>query len=227
VPLSDWQSKKARDLLKILVARRGRPTPRDMLMEALWPEDDPDKLPNRLSVALAVLRSVLDPHKRFAPDHFVSADKASLRIALEHVPVDVESFLATAVEGIALAEGGRPEAAGRLAAAEATYAGDFLEEDLYEEWAVPLREDAQAAYIQVARALAASAHGRGDFDAEARYLLRVLERDPYDETAQVALVSSLAFAGRHGEARRFYRAYCARMREIGVEPAPYPGAEAA
>ena len=35
--LAEWQSKKARDLLKILIARRGRPTPRDYLMEALWP----------------------------------------------------------------------------------------------------------------------------------------------------------------------------------------------
>ena len=192
VPLNEWQSKKARDLLKILIARRGRPTPRDMVMETLWPEDDPGKVAGRLSVALAVLRSVLDPEKRFTPDHFVRGEQAALRVELAHVPVDVESFLGAASEGLALARAGRPEAADRLAAAEAAYAGDFLEEDLYEEWAAPLREEAQAAYIQVARALAAEADGRGDYDAQARYLLRVLERDPYDEPAQVALVGSLA-----------------------------------
>jgi DNA-binding SARP family transcriptional activator/tetratricopeptide (TPR) repeat protein len=227
VPLSDWQSKKARDLLKILVARRGRPAPRELLMEILWPEDDPGKLPSRFSVALAVLRSVLDPEKRFGPDHFVHGEDAAVRIDLAHVPVDVESFLAAASEGLALAQTHQPEAADRLAAAEAAYTGDFLEEDLYEEWAIPLREEAQAAYIQVARALAAAADARGDYDAQARYLLRVLVRDPYDEPAHVALVGSLAFAGRHGEARRFYRAYCDRMHEIGVEPAPYPGERAA
>lgn len=227
VPLGEWQSKKARDLLGVLIARRGRPTPRDMLMETLWPEDDPGKLANRLSVALAVLRSVLDPEKRFASDHFVGGTKAALQVELEHMPVDVESFLAMAAEALALAQARRPEATNRLAAAEAVYGGDFLEEDLYEEWAEPLREEAQAAYIQVTRALAAGAQNRGNHDDAARYLLRVLERDPYDEPAQVALVGSLAAAGRHGEARRFYRAYCARMREIGIEPAPYPGAQAA
>jgi hypothetical protein len=35
VPAAAWQSRKARTLLKILVARRGRATPREFLMEAL------------------------------------------------------------------------------------------------------------------------------------------------------------------------------------------------
>lgn len=221
VPLSEWQSKKARALLKILVARRGRPTPRDLLMEVLWPAADPGKLSNRLSVALATVRSVLDPLRQFPPDHFVGGDRAAIRVALEHLPVDVESFLVAAEEGLALATAGRPEAVDRLAAAEAAYTGDFLEEDLYEDWAEPLREEARAVYVQVLRVLSAAAGARGDHHASTRYLLRLLERDPYDESAHLALVGSLAAAGRHGEARRFYRAYGGRMLEIGIEPAPF------
>jgi ATP/maltotriose-dependent transcriptional regulator MalT/DNA-binding SARP family transcriptional activator len=227
VALGEWQSKKARGLLKILIARRGRPTPREMIMETLWPEDDPSRLPNRLSVALAVVRSVLDPAKRFAPDHFVVGERAALRVDLEHLPVDVESFLAAATEALALARTHSPEAADRLAAAEACYTGDFLEEDLYDDWADAFRLEAQTTYIQVARALASAAAAAGDYDAAGRYLLRVLERDPYDEPAQIALVGALAAAGRHGRARSSYRTYCGRMRELGVEPAAYPGAQAA
>ena len=44
-------------------------------MDALWPEEDPLKVRNRLSVALSTLRTVLDPDKRFDPDHFVRADR--------------------------------------------------------------------------------------------------------------------------------------------------------
>jgi DNA-binding SARP family transcriptional activator len=55
-----------------------------------------------------------------------------------------------------------------------------------------------------------------------RYLLRMLERDPYDEDAHLALVGALRAAGRHGEARRRYRTYEDRMSELDVEPAPYP-----
>jgi DNA-binding SARP family transcriptional activator len=62
----------------------------------------------------------------------------------------------------------------------------------------------------------------GDRWAAVNYRLRVLERDPYDEEAHLGLVATLSAAGRHGEARRFYRAYVARMEELGVEPAPLP-----
>jgi DNA-binding SARP family transcriptional activator len=49
-----------------------------------------------------------------------------------------------------------------------------------------------------------------------RYGLRILERDPFDEAAHLELVSMLIQAGRLGEARRAYRTYVARMRELGV-----------
>ena len=103
IPLTAWQSRKARDLLKILVARRGRPTPRDFLMEALWPEQDPGKLGNRLSVLLSTVRTVLDPDKRFDADHFIAADRSSLWIQSENLAVDVERFLDAASEALAAA----------------------------------------------------------------------------------------------------------------------------
>lgn len=226
VPLADWQSKKARDALKILVVRRGRPTPREVLMEALWPEGDPVKVANRLSVALSTLRSVLDPDKRFDPEHFIRADKNTVALELENLELDVERFLEAAATGLALVRDGRGnEAAEHLGAAEAVYRGDFLEEDAYEDWATPLREEARDAYMRVARALAAAAASSGDVDAATRYLLRVVEKDPYDEDAHLALVSTLVAGAHHGEARRSYRVYTGRMQEIGVEAAPFPGPE--
>ncbi len=223
VPLGEWKSRKARDLLKLLVARRGRAAPRDYLIEALWPGEATGPLGNRLSNALSVLRSVLDPEKQFDAEHFVSGGKAGVLLRLDVLPVDVEEFLADAETGLALLRDGRDhEARERLFAAEAAYAGDFLEEDAYEEWAATLREEARVAYVTVAHGLANLASMRGDHDEAARYLLRVLERDPYDERAHLGLVSALGRAGHHGEARRCYAAYAARMDEIDVEAAPYP-----
>src|SRR5829696_4104308 len=74
VPPGEWQSKKARDVLKILIARRGRATPREYLMEALWPDEDPRRVGNRLSVALSTLHAVLDPARRFGPGHFIAVE---------------------------------------------------------------------------------------------------------------------------------------------------------
>jgi DNA-binding SARP family transcriptional activator len=222
VPLTAWQSRKARDLLKQLVANRGRPVPREVLIDRLWPGEDPSKTGNRLSVALSTVRSVLDPDKRSPPDRYVTADQAAVALASENVAVDVESFLRDASTGLDLLQRHPDDAVPVLRAAEAAYDGEFLEEDPYEEWAVGLREEARAAYVAVAWALAEEAALHGDDDAAARYALRILGRDPFDERAHLGLVTALDRAGRHGEARRAYRTYCARMAEIDVEAAPFP-----
>jgi DNA-binding SARP family transcriptional activator len=174
-------------------------------------------------VALATVRSVLDPDKRYPPDWFITADKSAIGLEPEHVEVDVERFLAAADTANRLTRSGEPERAraGREAA-EALYGGDFLEEDPYEDWAVGLREEVQATYIAIARTLAESAAGVGDADGATRFYLRILERDPFDERAHLGLVAALAADGRHGEARRRYGFYATKMAEIGVEAAPFP-----
>ena len=218
VPASAWPTKKPRELLKILVCRRGRPGPRELFMEALWPDEEPQKLSNRLSVALSTLRIVLDPERRFGADHFLRADRGSIALDLETVLVDVEVFLHEAETG--LSRGSDREE--WLAQAESAYTGDVLEEDPYSDWAVSLREEARASYISVTHALARDATDAGRDEAALRYFLRVLSRDSYDEAAHLGVVSTLERLGRRGEARRFYRGYVARMGEIGAIPATFP-----
>src|SRR6185503_9222561 len=122
VALAEWQSKKARDLLKVLIARRGRPVPRETLADALWPDDAGDAAGNRLSVATSLLCQVMDPDKRFEPEHFVATDKENVALNLDVVAVDAEAFLADAAAGFDLLRRGRTEdGLDRLAAAEAAY----------------------------------------------------------------------------------------------------------
>lgn len=222
---ADWQSRKARDLVKILVARRGRPTPRSVLMAALWPDESPERLGNRFSVALSTARAVLDPARRFPPHHLVVAEEGAVRLDEERVAVDVWRFLADADRGLAAHRhaGRGAGSSGRawLDRAEAAYRGDFLEADLDEEWAEPLRGEARTLYLQVCHALADQA-ARDDHDEVVRRLLPVLERDPYDERAHLRLVGALDRAGNHGEARRRYRDYVDYMVELDVEAAPFP-----
>lgn len=219
LPTTAWRSRKARDLLRLLCARRGHPAARDVLTDALWPDEAPEVVGSRFSVALSTLRRVLDPDHRYPADHFVSAQAGAVAVDLHHVDVDVERFLRVA----AAALGARGEARmALLAEAEQCYTGDFCEDDPYGEWAVPLREEVRAAYLAVARAVAVAADGMGDGDLAVRACLRLLERDPFDEDGHLRLVAILRRLGRHGEAHRRYRLYAARMAELAVEPAPFP-----
>ena len=223
---AEWGSRKPRDLLKVLVASRGGPVRRDLLLDQLWPDEDPQRSGRKLSVALSTLRALLDPVKAFAPDHFLAADRAAVSLVPASCVVDLERFFAAADTALSVSGSGGPEATEALALAEAAYRGDPFVEDAYEEWAQSVRDLARTTYASVIRALAEHSAAASDHDQAVRLWLRVLDGDPYDEGAHLALVESLRAERRHGEAHRMYRIYCDRMEQIAVEPAPYPATHA-
>ena len=109
VPTSAWQSRKTRDLLKLLVGRTGGLT-RDALAEHLWPGQSGTG--GRLSTVLSTLRSVLDPERRHPPDRYLVADRARVRLDRSTVTVDADEFRAAALPALALARGVTPRAEG-------------------------------------------------------------------------------------------------------------------
>ncbi|HZM38745.1 MAG TPA: BTAD domain-containing putative transcriptional regulator [Acidimicrobiales bacterium] len=223
VTVSEWKSRKARDLVKVLISREGRPVHRGMLVDLLWPDEDPARTGSRLSVTLSTARAVLDPAKAFPPNWYLAADSDAVWLDVEHAEVDVLRFTALAAQATAERKAGASAAAVEaLAAAEAAYVGDAFTEDPYEDWSVSMRERARATYISVARTLADDTAAAGDTATAVRCYLRVLEHDPYDEHAHLGLVATQLGAGQQGEARRSYRAYGQRMDELGVEAAPFP-----
>jgi ATP/maltotriose-dependent transcriptional regulator MalT/DNA-binding SARP family transcriptional activator len=223
VPLSAWQSKVARDLLGMLVAARGRPTHREVLLERLWPGDDPSKASNRLSVALTTIRNVLDPDREHDANRFVQADRDSVALNMDELHIDVDVFLETATQGMKLMPGAeRDRGLVILESAEAMYLGDFLEEHPYEDWSVGLREEAKALYVNIASVLAEADFEADDFDGAARRYRRILERDPFNEPAHLSLVRAMVRSGRHGASRRLYGIYVSRMGELDVEPEAFP-----
>jgi DNA-binding SARP family transcriptional activator len=217
VPTTQWKSKKARDLLKILIARR-RPTPRDLLMDLLWPDVDPTVAGNRLSVLLSTLRDALQPHPTDEGPLVITGGAVSLNRA--QVSVDVEDFLTRATAALDADRAQEPDATARLESAVTAYTGDFLEEDPYQDWGAALAEEVRATHIALLRALSVRLRKAGDTDAAVRYTLRLLEQDRYDEQAHLSLVGVLLDAGRLGEARRHYQSYVQRMIEVDVRPSP-------
>ncbi|MGY0236030.1 BTAD domain-containing putative transcriptional regulator [Longispora urticae] len=219
VPVSGWQSRKARDLLRLLVARRGRAVPRDELAELLWPgADDGDRRAHRLTVALSILRTVLDPRKRVGPDWYVRGDSGGVALDLSHLDIDVEGFVDTAEHGLRLTTRDPADPAGLelLANAERSYPGDFLADEPYDDWSAPLRDYARSLFIQVERALAGAARTSGDTDGAVRALLRLLEADPYDSAAHELHIGLLTGVGRYGEAGRAFSRYATAMTALGL-----------
>lgn len=215
VPTALWQSKKARDLLKILAANRGRAVPRPQLVELLWPDDRSDRTANRLSVLLSTVRTVLSVPGLPSDAEPLVADRDTVSLDLSLVDLDVARFLDVASAALVAHRRGEPSALSLLGDADELYLGEFLAEEPYEQWAAQVREEVLGRYAAVLRALVQLVR---DPDQQVGYLVRMLELDRYDEGAHVRLVKALRAAGRHGEARRRYQVYLEQMREIGVRP---------
>jgi len=205
VPTAAWQSRKARDLVKLLAARSGGPIARHTLAAALWPETDPDVAGRRLAVLVSTVRAVFDPDRLRSAWHFLAADDASVRLDPRNVALDTAAFTAAARAALAA-----PPDQDRLEAVAALYTGELCVDD----------ENARIAladlHREVLRRLAAGATRP---EAVAAWYRAIVAGERYDEAAHLGLIEALTAAGRHGEARRAYGEYAAAMREIDVEPA--------
>jgi DNA-binding SARP family transcriptional activator/tetratricopeptide (TPR) repeat protein len=209
-----WPSRKSRDLLAILAGRRGRPITREAVGELLWPGVRDSSA--RLSVALSNARLALDPEHRFEADYFLSSSNSQLRLQLATVRVDAAEFEQLAAVGLQAAEEGSADALATLEAAAALYPAPFLSDEKNADWALEVRDELRELATSVKRALVRLLDHDADAERPIRWLVSLLNDDPFDEGAHHQLIASLARARRFGDARRAYRQYAARMADLEV-----------
>ncbi|CAN5912344.1 hypothetical protein BH23ACT2_BH23ACT2_09860 [soil metagenome] len=202
-----WTSRKARELLKILVARRGAPVHREVLMDLLWPDVEPATLGNRLSVALSTVRRALDPDRSVDANELVAADRTAVRLRTDRVDVDVERFLTGATRALDAHALDRPGAWVELVGAMRAHRGDALPDEPYAEWASPIRAEVRTTHLRVVRTLAGRAVDAGDHLAASDAFRRLVEADPFDEEVHRELVSALERIGADGQADAERRRY--------------------
>ncbi len=185
VQASDWGSRRARTLLKRLVLARGWPVTRDELFDLLWPdESDRHKLGARLSVQLSHVRRVLGGG--------VIADRDTVALDLSAVSTDLEAVLSA------------DDDAERIE----VITGEFLPDDRYEDWTIPMREQVRSTLAGALRRrldALAEAPGPAKLDDHVALARRLVEVDEYDPGAHGRLIDALEAAGDLGGAERARR----------------------
>lgn len=223
-PLELGRSGKAIAIFKRLLVRKGRPISQDMLMDWLWPDSGLKKARWSLNSAVYALRRSLDDH----PPETVTSDCVALergyyRLARGlQVLSDVEEFDSHYERGRFLERAGEADdAASEYEKAVALYRGDYLLEDLYEDWTMIERERLTGVYVDILDRLAAY-HEQVESLQQSiadRYLL--LEKDPYHEESYRALMRCYAHLGLRGRALRQYELCERRLQCLrGIPPAP-------
>jgi predicted ATPase/DNA-binding SARP family transcriptional activator len=216
VPLAGLRSRRAAALL-VYLAVTGRAHRREALAGLLWGEWPEGAARASVRQALANLRRVVGDGLQ------TGQSTAGLRPA--EVWTDVAAFealLADPPPGSPAGDG----AGGRLAAAVGLYAGDFLagfgvsDAPAFDDWASGERERLRHLAVGALRRLAMAQAARGEGDAAAAALRRVLTLEPWHEETHRDLMAVLAGTGRRSDALAQYAA-CRRVLadELGVGPA--------
>jgi DNA-binding SARP family transcriptional activator len=220
VVVTDWPSRRSRELFKYLVANRRPWLTREQTMEVFWPGSPPEAARNSLNVAIHGLRRALRAAAD-VPVVVLEAGAYRFDAALE-LWVDVDEF-ERHVEA-----GHRLEASGDLAAAvdeyelaTALYQGDFLADDPYEEWPVLMRERLRVAYLDTLDRLSHLYFAQHQYGSCVTLCKVIVQRDPCREDAHRRLMRCFSRQGQTHLALRQYQVCADALRaELTVDPDP-------
>ena len=207
----------ARRLLRLLALRRGTLVSKDVIADALWPENPPADAPGNIEILVSRIRRALGDRTliRTGPGGYVLADGDQCR-------VDAEEFLAAVQAGRARLAACPAEALTWFRAALSIWGGEPLPEDTYADWAQADRRQLLMGQLEALDGAAAAALDSDNAAAAAEaacWTAQALAAEPVRESSVLLLVRALAAAGNHAGAQAAFDEYRDRLAaETGLEP---------
>lgn len=221
IPPQAFRTRQALALLKILLDARDRTVPSARLVELLWPDSDPDAGRHSLQVAVAAVRTALEPGlRRGTASRYVVTEDPGYRLVEDGVQIDVDALLRAARAGArAEREGDDGAAIDAYRIATSLYHGEYLAEDQVAEWVLPTRERVRATYLDASVRLGRLLAKAGAQDEAAVVLEQALAVDPLREELYQELMRAHIGAQRRSHALAVYeRCRLTLHAELGVEP---------
>ncbi len=208
--------------MKILTHERGRPVFFDRLRELLWPEKSPQAAANCLHTNLVYLRRALEgeEHVHRTSPHVQRVDSGYMFLP-SAAWVDVDEFRVACQYGkVAICEGRLAEAAHHMEQAAALHRGDYLEEEMYEDWTAMTREWMREQYLRTLLVLAGIYLTMGRHGEAADVARTIIKRDPFREQGFRLLMVAQYFQGEKADAVFTYRKLTDLLAtELQTEPA--------
>ncbi len=219
IPSNRWKSKKAKTLFKYLICMRQRGyLSKEILMELLWPDEDPAKTAPRLHATLPTLRKILEPEikKGMSSSYLLrEGDSYKLNIGKEGW-VDVDEFRRE-IE-YADKEADSQKQISHLLNAEALYRGDYLEEDPYAEWCDEERINLREEYLKLLSKIISHYESVRDFEKCIEYSRKYLKRDKFAENVYQQLMRYYSHTGNKSMVTRTFE----RCKENITNDMDYP-----
>jgi DNA-binding SARP family transcriptional activator len=216
-----WQSVKSKSLFQYLMTKPREPVVKEALMEVLWPDCDPQSANNNLKSAIHGLRRTIDELPGDGNSNPVLFMQGAYMIDPDvDLWVDVEEFEEHWAAGRRFEREGRiTEAIREYEAGERLYRGDYLQDDLYEEWTLLRREALRDIYMAVLSRLADHILKERDYQGCIGYCQKILSKDSCREDAYQKLMQSYSRLGQRNRAIQWYE-ICRRIVKLELNTAP-------
>ncbi len=217
--LRDWPSGRGKAIFKYMVAHRGRHIAKDILMDIFWRNSSPESARNNLNVAVFGLRKALKAN-RSDFDHIIFKDEHYMFNPDMNIWVDSEEFMQHYETGhIFQRKGALVEAMKEYEVAEDLYQGEFLEEDLYEDWPLLQREALRESYLNILDELIRYYFSEKKYPVCIRICQKLLMKDSWREDCHRRLMRCYSMLGQRNLALWQYD-LCAKAleRELDVGP---------
>lgn len=191
--------KRVLALLKVIVCCGGTDVPEQVLLDALWPDEDGDAASNALSTAVRRLRLLLgDPE-------VIQQQAGRLSIRRDRCWVDVWAFERLCAQA-SVPAGAKEGGSAAIEPALEMYKGQFLpEEDITAGWAVALRERLRTKFLRFLEERAKRLEDAGDYQGALTYYSRGLESDNLLEGFYQGMMRCYGRLDRRAEAINVYR----------------------
>ena len=202
-----WRSIKAKSLLKYLINQQGKPTSKDTLMEVLWPGYVPQLANNNLKTTVRFLRQTLSSaiNKTYNLIWVLFQDGNYLINKDVNLWLDVDQFEYHWHTGRQLEKQSKlAEAISEYKAAEKLYQGDYLRDDLYEDWTSLRREALKDIFLSILGRLAEYAMQNELYQDCIAYCQKILVEDRCHEDAYRYLMCCYSRLGQRNRAISWY-----------------------
>ncbi|RJQ65569.1 MAG: hypothetical protein C4519_27845 [Desulfobacteraceae bacterium] len=205
IPAEHWKSEKAKLLFKYLVYHYNKGyLAKDMLMELLWPDSDPEKSRKRLHVALTAVRKILEPQKTG------SAGSAYLLRKGDGYRLDLgaNGFTDIVAFESQLEMAGKVEDASKALAhylrAETLYKGDLFQEDPYQEWCAAASSLYREKYLYILRFLLSFFASKSEPAKVIEYAWKYLAIDEFGEDVYRLLMKNYHQIGHRSQVKKTF-----------------------
>ena len=208
--------RKVLSLLCFLLTRPQFTATREQVLEAIWPEMDPEAGANSLNQSAYFLRHVLEPE---CDD---DAGAGYLRSKSDLIWLDGELVGSRSADCMSLiGQIRRDPSPGLVVRLAELYTGRFAVDFMYDDWAAPFRDTLHASFLdRIERAVTGDTQ-TGAFDRALSVAQLALQADPEAEQIELCLLRLYRRMGAAAAAAEQYAHYASVMRDqLGLEPPP-------